>query len=44
MRLDDEKKFSCFLCDTWWIWLIVFFVVLALVLTRDYWMPILGLV
>lgn len=43
MKPNTNDHATCTLCDIWWILLIVFFVILAAVLTRDYWMPLIGL-
>lgn len=42
MRIGDERKFSCFICRTWWIWLLLIFILLAAILTSTYWLPVLG--
>lgn len=44
MRPNSNESATCTLCDIWWILLLVFLVILAAVLTRDLWMPLLGLV
>ena len=43
----DKKLFDGFMefvCDFWWIFVILLAIALALYFTRAYWLPLLGLI
>jgi peroxiredoxin len=43
MKPNTREGATCILCDIWWIILLVLVLALAIFLTRDYWMPLVGL-
>ena len=44
MNERPMEKLVCFLCDYWWIILIIIVLVLTAYLTRDLWLPPLAFV
>lgn len=42
-RYDRSDHIKCILCDLWWLWLLILFLIIAALLTRQYWTPLLGL-
>lgn len=42
MKEDWSEGPVCFLCDYWWILLIVLVLAITAYFTRDYWLPLLG--
>jgi hypothetical protein len=42
MNEDWSEGPVCFLCDYWWIFLIVLVLAITAYFTRDYWLPLLG--
>lgn len=43
MNEDWWEGATCFLCDYWWIILILVVLGITTYFTRDYWLPLLGL-
>jgi cytochrome c biogenesis protein CcmG, thiol:disulfide interchange protein DsbE len=39
----SNERTACFFCDWWWVFLLGIFLLLGLVLTRFWWLPLLGL-
>lgn len=37
---SKRDDFNCFLCDYWWLFLILLVIILGAVFTRQYWMPL----
>jgi hypothetical protein len=38
-RKNSNDEMMCIICDFWWLWLLIFVLILAAVLLRDYWLP-----
>ncbi len=39
---NNNDETMCVICDLWWLWLLIFVLIVAAILTRDYWLPIIG--
>lgn len=41
-RSSRNDEALCVLCDFWWLWLLILFLIIAAILTRQYWLPLIG--
>lgn len=39
-RTTSSDETMCILCDFWWLWLTIFVLIIAAILTREYWLPL----
>lgn len=42
MNPDWKEGGVCFLCDYWWVVLLILVLAVTAFFTRDYWLPLLG--